>query len=423
MHVREKRLRMVCLVSISLFLLPGKARAAAPTSTPHPSPTPNLTWACTLTSTNERDDVHVLTDGNPNTYLLLTAGNSVTLRWGTEQVLETVLIDWKTLNGTYTVTFFGASGKTLQTDCYGKRDMTCLIPIAPGSTSVTITANQVSRLDSLQACDGNTVVPEHLHPWKRPLQKADLLIVSAHPDDEIVMFGGLIPTYAGQRGYATQVVYMTMHSIVRYREAHEGLWLMHVEHAPVIGPFVDEKDCPAWRYRSMWDGKDAVVGYLVEQLRRFRPLVVVSHDLLGEYGHGAHRVTAESVLCAVEVAGDPTQYPESAGIYGAWQVQKLYLHLYPEHPIQLNFDQPLSAFEGKTAMDIAVEAFGCHKSQRPVWLTHLRNRTYDCSLYGLAYSAVGADVNKDDLFENIPEYACTMYAQDGTIQSTDNKKG
>ena len=39
------------------------------------------------------------------------------------------------------------------------------------------------------------------------LDKAELMLLVAHPDDELLWFGGLLPTYAGQRGLKVQVVY------------------------------------------------------------------------------------------------------------------------------------------------------------------------------------------------------------------------
>jgi LmbE family N-acetylglucosaminyl deacetylase len=40
---------------------------------------------------------------------------------------------------------------------------------------------------------------------------ADLVLFSAHGDDEHLFFAGLLPTYAEERGYRVQVVYLTDH--------------------------------------------------------------------------------------------------------------------------------------------------------------------------------------------------------------------
>ena len=55
----------------------------------------------------------------------------------------------------------------------------------------------------------------------------------------------------------------------------------------------------------------------MERIRRFRPEVILTHDLNGEYGHNQHKVTARTMQAAIEAAADPTRYPASAQLYGA----------------------------------------------------------------------------------------------------------
>lgn len=56
--------------------------------------------------------------------------------------------------------------------------------------------------------------PDRVHVWHR-LEKADLMLLVGHPDDELLWFGGLLPTYAGQRGLKVQVVYASAPSPFR----------------------------------------------------------------------------------------------------------------------------------------------------------------------------------------------------------------
>ena len=44
--------------------------------------------------------------------------------------------------------------------------------------------------------EGDT--PGWVQQWQAPLEKADLLALAAHPDDEILFLGGTIPYYAGK---------------------------------------------------------------------------------------------------------------------------------------------------------------------------------------------------------------------------------
>ena len=78
-----------------------------------------------------------------------------------------------------------------------------------------------------------------------------------------------------------------------------------------------------------------------------------------------------------------------------------YLHLYRENALTLDWRQPLSAFDGQTAFDVAKAAFDCHKSQKSNGLIVQDWGPYANNVFGLYYSAVGPDEQGNDLFEHI----------------------
>ena len=144
--------------------------------------------------------------------------------------------------------------------------------------------------------------------------------------------------------------------------------------------------------------------------------MVLTHDVNGEYGHGAHRVCADAALRCVDYAADAGKYADSAAQYGVWQVKKLYLHLYSEGVLEMDWDQPLSALDGRTGYQAALDAYAWHVSQHEAgqknpktgkfeyFTVEPRDSDYSCCRFGLAYSAVGPDVEKNDFLENIPGY-------------------
>lgn len=263
-------------------------------------------------------------------------------------------------------------------------------------------------------------VPENIQKWTPPKEGAtDLMLFSAHGDDEHLFFAGILPDYAAERGYETLVVYLTNHRNLGTLRCHEmlnGLWSAGVTTYPVFGPFGDyycrSKEQALAIHERNGQSEDDLVGFVVEQLRRFRPQVVIGHDTNGEYGHGQHAMFSELLCQGVEAAEDPARYPDLAASYGTWQVPKAYLHLWPENPITLDWDQPLSRFDGMTAFQVSVQrGFACHKSQVG-GITHFITN-YDCAAaipryspceYGLYRTAVGPDVDKQDFFENLTSY-------------------
>jgi hypothetical protein len=129
--------------------------------------------------------------------------------------------------------------------------------------------------------------------------------------------------------------------------------------------------------------------------------VLLGHDLLGEYGHGAHMLSALLITEAVEISMNEDAYPESAERYGVWDVPKTYLHNYEENQIRMDWDIPLERFGGKTGFQMAEAGFDCHKSQHIYDLKVIRNGRTSCRFFGLYRTTVGVDEVKKDFFENI----------------------
>lgn len=248
--------------------------------------------------------------------------------------------------------------------------------------------------------------PEWVQKWQPPCQKADLLVLPTHADDEHLWFGGTMPYYAAEKGMAVQVAYLTNHWGEPYRphELLNGLWTVGVKNYPVISDFPDlYASLESLESARSAYNEDAITAFQVELLRRFQPDVVVGHDIKGEYGHGAHILNATTLLQALEISADAETYPESADTYGTWQVKKCYLHLWPENQIEMQWSEmPLQAFGGKTALEMAEQGYACHQSQQGFWFAVKESGSYDCRKFGLAYTTVGLDEAKTDFFEHIP---------------------
>ena len=252
---------------------------------------------------------------------------------------------------------------------------------------------------------GTGELPNWVQRWEPLEGDADLMLVSTHPDDEILWFGGLLPTYAGERGLKVMVVYMVGGlNGMRTAELLEGLWTMGVRQYPDIGDLPDKTGSSLVSAVAAWGGEDVAPTRVTAALRRYRPKVVVTQDINGEYGHFHHVITVQAVIDAVTRYGlDPAYDPASVEAYGVYAPQKLYLHLWKEGQIQFNWREPLSAFNGRTGLEVARSAFKKHVSQqnsRHKYQVLDRGRQ-DSRLFGLYYSNVGPDEALNDLFEHI----------------------
>ena len=242
--------------------------------------------------------------------------------------------------------------------------------------------------------------PEWVQIWQPQLDKADMLILVAHPDDELLWMGGAIPHYKSQGKLDIAVAYLTCANPLRRSEMLNGLWTAGVRHYPYVAGFRDRRMSGLKASYGLWGGSAKVEEYIAGLYRKLEPQVVLTHDLFGEYGHPAHIICANEAINALSSAADKSMFLESAHEYGTWDVPKIYLHLYGKHQIVMNWSEPLASFNGKTSLDVTKEAFAMHKSQKSRFSVSA-NGPYSCSHFGLVRSLVGDDEAKDDFFENI----------------------
>lgn len=250
------------------------------------------------------------------------------------------------------------------------------------------------------------ILPEDVQVWNPPCEQADILLVPAHADDEILFLGGIIPSYSVVQEAQIQVAYMAefwTSSKIREHEKLDGLWEAGLRNYPVCGNFKDVYSETIETAMGQYNFDD-MVSYVTEQIRRFHPQVIVTHDQKGEYGHGFHMLTSKAVTTAVEAASDADQYADSASLYGIWDTPKTYLHLYEENKIRLDLRQPIASMGGRTALEIAADAYKKHVSQQWCWFYVSDDYQYSCAEFGLYRTTVGNDSKGSDLLENLKTY-------------------
>lgn len=248
--------------------------------------------------------------------------------------------------------------------------------------------------------------PPNIQVWEPPCQKADLLLLSTHADDEHLFFGGTMPYYAGEKKMRVQLVYFCSHTANEPYREHEklnGMWMAGVKNYPIMGDFPDEYSTSLETALTQYN-YDEAVAFIVTQLRRFQPLVVLGQDLNGEYGHGTHRLTAKALTDAVQLSNQADYQPQTASQYEPWDVPKTYLHLYPENRIHMNWNIPLESFGGQTALQMADAGYKTHESQQWCWFYVSDSYEYSCAEFGLFRSLVGPDIIGGDFMENLIPY-------------------
>ena len=276
----------------------------------------------------------------------------------------------------------------------------------------TLRVNEIYALT-----EGDT--PDWVQVWEPTPEKADIMFISTHPDDELIFFGGAIPTYATERKLDVVVAYFSRSNTTRSSELLNGLWHMGVRQYPVIGEFRDSKAKNVTEAYKNAGGKTKVNQWFVELYRKYKPEVVVTQDVDGEYGHTQHRVVSEAAYNAIALAANEDEFTDLTVAYGTWEVKKFYRHLWEENQIVFDWTVPLASMNGSSGIELATEAFDIyHKTQAGSGYNVSETGVkYDNRVFGLVYTTVGEDVAKNDFLENIdlsgkPEKAVAEKAEE-----------
>ena len=358
--------------------------------------------ATDLTETSAIDGLYGLnlaTDKKYSTVVNIEANTSFSIT--NENTIKYIYILWDSLPETLTI-IDNISRETLY-NCDKSHNeflhQLITLPHNMPTNNLTLSLNG----DSIKMAElyvfGEGSLPNFVQDWNRPYNKADLLLLSTHADDEHIFYGGTMPFYSGEENLKVQVAYLTNHYNYRVHELLNGLWEVGIRAYPIISNFPDYYAESLEQAKTIYD-ENAILEYQVMLLRRFKPSVVIGHDLNGEYGHGVHMLNANCLTKSLELSKDETAYEESYEKYGLWEVHKCYLHLYKENSLNLNWSKPLSAFNGKTALDMAKEGFSKHYSQTEYFSVGGKG-VFDCTAFGLYNSTVGEDLLKNDFLENI----------------------
>ena len=366
----------------------------------------------TKISINENEQ-HKVTDNNENSFIKIDANQEININ--SEENIYGLYIIYELNSST------GAIKNDIKTNTIGENgflhEYIDVDKLIGNSKNISVFYDNEVKISEIYVLSEGEI-PNYVEIWNKPCEKADLLLLSTHSDDEQLFFLGLLPTYVS-KGASVQVVYFAHHNDnpKRLHEQLHGLYTVGIKNYPILGYIPDA-------YSETLDGAikninnagitlDDTIKFQVEMIRRFKPLVVVGHDEKGEYSHGQHILNTHVLKLALEKTNDETYDYESYNKYGIWDVPKTYLHLYEQNQITMNYDIPLEYFDGKTAYEVSKEGYSKHNSQQWTWFTKWINgtnnsytkateiKTYSPLSYGLYRSTVGDDINKNDMFENL----------------------
>ena len=382
--------RMLLLLLLLALLLPCAALADM---------AEDITTQCLIN--NREYNRHAPDDIRDGDYITFFTGSALTITAPEGKVIGALQLKWRTIDMPGVIIKVQQGDKWVEVlrDGPNYASQYIVLPEAVSAVRVTPQKGKLELCEVIVLTPGTP--PDYVQIWRDPPEKVDLMLFSTHPDDEVLWFGGLLPLYAGEQGKDVLVVNAVYAHYYRRHELLAALWTCGVDIYPVMLGYPNQQDSVP-EVIAEWEVKNRQPkDRMVVLIRQYRPDVVVLHDVEGEYGHTAHMAFSWLGRQGVERAADPAEHPASAEQWGVWDVPKTYIHLWPEDQLRMDWHQPLTAFGGKTGLEVAAAGFSCHATQQERWKVE-DSGEWDNALFGLWRTTVGPDVLKNDLFENIP---------------------
>ena len=199
-----------------------------------------------------------------------------------------------------------------------------------------------------------TAQPAGATPPASPTAARRLLLVHAHPDDEVIGTGATMAGYAAEGVHVTlvtctageegEVLVPELEHLAADREDRlADVRVVELANAMTALGVADHRFLGGvGRYRdsgmmgtpandkphAFWHADlDEAAGYLVKVVREIRPQVLVTYDENGGYGHPDHIQAHRVAMRAAELAADPDFAPEHGA---AWEITKIYWTALPK---------------------------------------------------------------------------------------------
>lgn len=364
----------------------------------------DITAQCEITASNNRNSLKNISDGDYDTYWSSNHRGYIEIAAPEGEKLHGLYVSWAQFITNWCIQAPAANGKwetiyTTEDQFYNQ-----YIPLTEGYERIRLTCQSpdynhvvhVSELRVLSAGD----VPSWVQTWENFTGKADLVLMVTDPGDEYLFFGGLLPHYVAQEKEVMLCVIVNTGSTYK-SQLLDGLWHCGMTNYPYIAYFKPRMQTNLRAQYDMWS-EVQFVRHVSRIVRIYEPDVLVTHALDGEGIDGGHKACSDAAIRSVTAAMD-SNYDIGYGvqIYGNWQLKKLYLHQPGSGSTVLDYTQPLDFFGGKSAIEIAREAYAMQDYQKKLAETLPDEGIFNGAAFNLQFSDVGDDSSMHDLFENI----------------------
>ena len=377
------------IIFILLLALTLGVAAPAAASAEHAG---ELEYTVTVPAGREAAEAY-MRDNDYRTRFTLTPGQSLTIAWQGEA--GGVLLQWFNEKQWYSkdcharVQLFDKDDRLLSDQFYAKLSYRMFLPAERASRMVI---QCPGGYPMISLCEAKVLAPGH-EPTNLPKKEpVDLMLILSGVSDELDLMGGLLPLYAGEHGIKTAVVYVGRDDGNQVQEAFRALEEMGLDVIPLFMQKEDHLTCWIDRLPFLWK-EGTLKNELVELMAAYQPRIVVTCDPKDD-STAARTIYTGRLVTDLIVGG---------AMGRTLPLQKLY-HLSADGQTTVDGTVPLAIYGGRTAADVAREGYAQYRSEASFGTV-----IPETLRFKLAYTTVGEDEAKDDLFEHIDRSALIAY--------------
>ncbi len=368
----------------------------------------SMTKYCAVTDASGAEVESVLNDNLDDGWSMAGEADFIDIAIPDDRKPEGLMLKWLKPPKDFAVTQYGANGEVLEALESSNENAlwNTYIELDASSRRITVSTSEAEAVICELRVYQQGFVPTVVQKWQPLPDDMELFIVTAHKNDETLYFSGTLPLCFSKGQNAGVIVLTECGTRHGQEELFECMWLLGSKWQPIVLRRFDkrttlDKEEPLL---ELWGGYESVCSELTALVRKYKPEVLLTHDIDGEYGHAAHKLAFKLTYDAVINAANADMYADSYEEYGAWSVSKMYAHLYDkQNRLYLPFDEALDCYGGRSPMDMAYGAFNKYQSElgNKYYSLDMDGKTYDKTCYGLYFTRVGEDVLKNDFFENV----------------------
>ena len=313
----------------------------------------------------ETDALWRLSDDNGNSFIRFKEADE--LAFSTDGQIQGLYLSWYTLPKTYTLEWQDANGATLRSEQPQPFALNEYREAPEDCCGAKLVFPDAAALCGLNAY-GEGTLPGSVQNWSEPTQEPAAMLICGYPGDELLFFGGLVPTWIHQ-GVPFAIAYMSAYSRERQEEALSALWSLGYRQYPIFLGIETNRSREVNYLGQSWKYKDAVT-LLCGLLQTYRPQTVVSFAPEGEpeylfayrdetkadriHGEAQTALTGMLVSDAIAAAEKGGYAPLQYAVKGLGEGTE-----------QTDLNAPLGMYAGKTANEVAQSAYdACFDSLR-----------------------------------------------------------